>query len=255
MPNQRLISAIQGHKKGTPSWWCQLFRAVVKATMPDKRKDQPRQRRSSGSNAEYHLTIQELKRVAQSGKTLRDRVLMQMLAETGMRRSEVAALEIDDVGFDRRVVTVRQGKGNKIRLVPITSNLANNIRSLIADGYIGPVFASRNSGYLSPRQLNRIVAAAGTRAGVQNPNPRQEHITCHLFRHSFARLWKDQGGSIETLSRILGHRSQKTTLDLYGTQSVHDVRRNYEKIMRKLSGSGQTRHDSQQSLSNSSGET
>ena len=98
----------------------------------------------------------------------------------------------------------------------------------------GPVFQSRNGQYLSVRQINRIVANTGRRADVKNPNPKYDQITPHLFRHSFARLWKDRGGDIETLSKIMGHRSVKTTWDLYGTQGLSDVRRNYSQIMRKL---------------------
>jgi len=245
MPIQCPIPAKPGHKKGAPSWWRQLFRAVVKATVPDKRKERPKRRNVSGSNAEYHLTIQELRRVVQNGKTLRDRVLMQTLAETGTRRSEVAGLRVGDVSYERRVLIIRQGKGNKPRLVPITPKLADNIRTLTASRCTEPVFAARNGSCLSLRQVNRIVAVAGIRAGVKNPNPKQHNVTCHLFRHSFARLWKDQGGSIETLSKILGHQSQKTTWDLYGTQSVHDVRRNYERIMRRLSCPRQAPQDGQ----------
>jgi integrase len=82
--------------------------------------------------------------------------------------------------------------------------------------------------------LNAIVAEAGRRAGVTNPNPKRSAITCHLFRHSFARLWKDRGGDIEALARILGHASVKTTWDLYGTQSLDDVRRHYRRVLERF---------------------
>jgi len=82
------------------------------------------------------------------------------------------------------------------------------------------------------KQINRIVAVAGERAQVKNPNPATGgRLACHLFRHTFARHWKQRGGDIESLSHILGHASSATTVDLYGTQSIDDVQANYEKLM------------------------
>ena len=75
------------------------------------------------------------------------------------------------------------------------------------------------------------MAWAGKKAGVENPNPKYKNLTPHLFRHSFAREWKKQGGSIESLSKILGHTSVKTTLDEYGTEDIDQVQENYERVM------------------------
>lgn len=103
---------------------------------------------------------------------------------------------------------------------------------LIGRRKTGPIFLSLRGLPISTRSLNRIVADAGQRAGIKNPNPKYNgQLTCHLFRHSFARTWKGKGGSIESLSKILGHSSTATTIDLYGTESIDDVQANYERIM------------------------
>ena len=209
-----------------------LFRAVLKKIT---NKTSNGRRRPHRSNAEYHLTVAQMRRVIRAGKNFRDRVLVQMLAETGMRRTEVAHLQIEDVRFNDQLLNVRHAKGGKSRLVPMTPELTAGVGQLVAGRETGPVFKSQRGFQLSVRQLNRIVADAGKRARMRNPNPRQLNVTCHLFRHSFARMWKNKGGSMETLSRILGHESQKTTWDLYGTQSLRDVCRNYATIMRKVS--------------------
>jgi len=66
---------------------------------------------------------------------------------------------------------------------------------------MGSVFRSpRGNGALTARQINRIVAAAGARAGVKHPDPTKAAVTCHLFRHSFARRWKKARESIESLA-------------------------------------------------------
>ena len=84
------------------------------------------------------------------------------------------------------------------------------------------------------RQIKRIIVNAGKKAGVENPNPKYENITCHLFRHTFARLWKEKQGSIETLSTILGHESVRTTWDVYGKESLEDIKHNYNKVIKQM---------------------
>lgn len=161
----------------------------------------------------------------------RDRCLVRTLAETGMRRAEVASLDVRDADLATRRITVR-GKGGKQRVVPITEALASDLRFLIARRNTGPLFLSNRQGPLTLRQVNRIVVAAGERATVKNPNPASGgQVTCHLFRHTFARMWKQRGGDIESLANILGHASSSTTVDLYGTLSIDDVQTHYDRII------------------------
>lgn len=185
------------------------------------------------SNAEYHLSLAELRRLVSFAGTKRDRLLVQLLIETGIRRSEVSALKTCDIDVSRGLIVINHSKGNKARIVPVSQILARSLTALppIPNG---AVFMSRSREPLSCRQINRIVAAVGIRAGIKSPNPKNQSITCHLLRHSFARHWKASGGSIESLSKILGHTSVKTTWDLYGTESLADVARNYHATMKKI---------------------
>ncbi len=191
-------------------------------------------KKRTGSNAEYNLTLRQIEKIINASQCLRDRVLIQVLAFTGMRRVETAALEVNDILWEEKLLIIRIGKGNKQRLVPLPDFVLAGIQSLIGQRTTGAILLSRNGQQLSCRQLNRIVAKVGKDAGVNNPNPKHDNITCHLFRHSFARHWKDKQGSIESLSRILGHTSVKTTWDLYGTESLEDIQKNYEKIIKKF---------------------
>jgi site-specific recombinase XerD len=80
---------------------------------------------------------------------------------------------------------------------------------------------------MSLRNINYILTRVGREAGVCTPNPRYVGVGPHLIRHSFARNWKRSGGSIESLQKILGHASVKTTLDCYGTEDQREVEANY----------------------------
>lgn len=188
--------------------------------------------KSQLSNAEYHLTKKQIYKIIAAARCLRDWLIVKMLAETGLRRGEITALNIEDINLKERRLLVRQGKGNKSRLVPLTTTLPKYLKAYISDRTAGPLFSSRGNKPLSARQVNRIVIDAGKRAGIANPNPKYSGITPHLFRHSFARLWKDKGGSIEALSKIMGHQSTATTWDLYGTMSLTDIDREFRKVMK-----------------------
>lgn len=192
-------------------------------------------KKRNGSNAEYHLTLKQVNKIINACQHKRDTILIQILAFTGIRRAEAVSLKVEDVYWDERLLIIRNGKGHKQRLVPVPEFVLANLKFLTRRQTTGAVFKGRGEYALSCRQLNRIVANIGMKAGVRNPNPKYKNITCHLFRHTFARLWKDRNGSIESLSKILGHNSIKTTWDLYGSESLEDVRRNYDRTIKKLS--------------------
>jgi integrase len=232
MSNELLTSTNSG-SSGAPHR-LRRFLGFVGRLFQYRRRNARKPCRSKVSNAEYHLAIDQIRCIIRSAGSFRDRVLLQTLAETGMRRSELQSLGVEDVLPQENLLRIRHGKGGKPRMIPVSPELSGRLKQLTGSRTSGPVFVSRNGGALSCRQLNSIVARVGKRAGVVNPNPRRSGITCHLFRHSFARLWKDRGGDIEALARILGHASVKTTWDLYGTQSLEDVRRNYEKTIAKF---------------------
>ena len=188
------------------------------------------------SNAEYHLTLDQINNLISSAGDLRNRLILKVFAFTGIRRFELAALKIEDLHWNTMTIHIKRGKGNKARYIPIPRTIVSDLTDYIADRKSGQLFLSRFNKPISVRQLNRIAQLIGESAGIENPNPNQNNITCHLFRHSFARLWKNAGGDIESLSRILGHSSVKTTWDLYGTQSIEDVKSNYKKTFENLIG-------------------
>ena len=169
-----------------------------------------------------------------SAEGARNKAIIRMFAETGIRRFELASLTVTDIRFDHSQIVIRNGKGRKSRVVPITERLKRDLLPLVGNRTSGPVFRSQSDRPLSLRQLNRIVAQTGRLARVTNPNPRYQQITCHLFRHTFARLWKERRGSIETLTRILGHAQASTTWSLYGTESQQDVQRNFEATIKRM---------------------
>lgn len=169
--------------------------------------------------------------LAAGEKGLRDRTLVKILYYCALRRSEAAALDVRDLDLGARRLFVRNGKGEKERIVPISRDLISDLFILIGSRRAGPVFVSQKGGYLDPTRINAIVAQAGEQAGLRNPNPRRKHINPHLLRHSFARHYLDADGDLRALSYILGHSSISITGDVYGTPSVEFIESEYGKFV------------------------
>jgi integrase/recombinase XerC len=194
-----------------------------------KRPSQKQQLKDS----EYTLTSRELKKLIGAAPNLRDRTLIKLLAVTGLRRFEIRDLDLRDIDFKNRILHI-VGKGDKERDVPCPEEVLTDIRYLVGSRKTGTVFQSNRGGPFVLHHINRILAKTGKRAGLENPNPKYIVLNPHLLRHTFARLWKDKGYSIESLSKILGHTSVKTTLDEYGTEDLKRVQANYDEAMAEI---------------------
>jgi integrase len=77
--------------------------------------------------------------------------------------------------------------------------------------------------------INKIVAKAGRRAGITNPNTRLKHINPHIARHL-----QNKGFSAEWIQNFLGYVSYKTTMDMYGTLSIDEMQQEAEKRLQEL---------------------
>src|SRR5262245_55881542 len=124
-------------------------------------------------NSFYHieratLTADEAQRIIMASESSRNRCLLRVLVETGMRRAEVASIGTIDIDLEGRRIAVRSTTGSGRREVPITQELAHELRSLVGLRTVGPVFLSNRKAALTPRQINRIVERAGQLAGVRN---------------------------------------------------------------------------------------
>lgn len=185
-------------------------------------------------NSEYHLNPRELARLIQGARAERDRLIVQVFAYTGIRRAELRALQPGDIDTMNERLVVRRGKGGKQRVVFVPRAVAQTIADFAKQHGGTFVFPGRNGGAMSLRNVNYILARVGAQADVRTPNPRYVAVGPHLLRHSFARNWKRNGGSIESLQKLLGHASVKTTLDCYGTEDQREVEANYRRLESEL---------------------
>ena len=154
----------------------------------------------------------------------RDHAILEMFYASGLRLSELAGLDIDDVNLSAKMVRVL-GKGGKQRLVPFNTSAASAIRAYLRDrdvltrgnarlgtGRRGrglerdePLFVNYRGGRLTVRSIDRLVrryvAACSTRLG----------ISPHALRHSFATHLLQRGADLRAIQELLGHARLSTT--------------------------------------------
>lgn len=162
---------------------------------------------------------------------LRDRALTTLLLNTGIRKSEARALKVGDIDLDQGIVKVRRGKGGKGRVVPLRDGeetvriLAELmvLEGLGRDDWLWPTRYVNPSGEtvrrdreLGPGGFQRWWVRMCAEAGILYRN-------AHVCRHTYATQRLGQGVSMRTVSRLLGHSSIRTTIDLYDHQSVDDI--------------------------------
>jgi len=153
-------------------------------------------------------------------RKLRDRLLIKLMAYSGLRVSEVLNLRVCDVDFDTGYVLV-YGKGSKERRVPVTPDTLNDLAAWIEAKEL------KDYDYLfhiTPRNVQVMVKNYADAAGIK------KHVTPHVLRHTFATRFVFSGTHIRVIQELLGHRSIETTRR-YMHISDALVRREYEKVM------------------------
>ena len=159
-------------------------------------------------------------------KALRDAAIVETLYATGIRVSELAGLDVDDVDFASRTMRV-MGKGAKERVVPFGGPAARALEAWLADGrphLSGPdsgdaLFLGVRGGRIDPRVARAAVHREAREAGVPDIAP-------HALRHSAATHMLDGGADLREVQEMLGHSSLRTT-QRYTHVSVEQLKGRY----------------------------
>lgn len=173
--------------------------------------------------------LERLKNLATTDKpsALSDWCAFELLYATGMRVSELAGLDVDDLDFSRKLVRVT-GKGNKQRMLPYGDIAAEALNRWLRTG--------RNS-YAVPESPNALLLTSrGKRIGVrqiyalvakQLEDTPTGAAGPHTLRHSAATHLLDHGADLRAVQEILGHASLGTT-QIYTHVSVERLKKSFE---------------------------
>jgi site-specific recombinase XerD len=133
--------------------------------------------------------------------SIRDRAIVLLMLDTGLRLSEVAGLRRCDLRPDGTVKVM--GKGARERIVPVGSVARQALIRCLRQAQIADaetvIFRARGGGRLSPRGIQQVFNRMKRRAGIPG------RCSPHQLRHAFARAYLVNGGDAFSLQRILGH--------------------------------------------------
>lgn len=200
------------------------------STNPVKLEEMPEQK----PIAYNLLTMDEIKQLFRETPrhmhdktTPRNRAIIFLLLQAGMRNSELRALRLCDLNFEQNTITIRHGKGDKRREIAFPQLAQSAVKSYLASGTrpawvddTAPLFGSdadRNGHSTGGTEWHPLSSAA--LLGIVNRYVESctghKGIKVHALRHAAASLWDDMGIPMRTIQTVLGHASIRTTEQIY----------------------------------------
>ena len=155
----------------------------------------------------------------------RDRVILEVLYSSAIRRAELAHIQLDDVDTGHGFLIVREGKNRKDRAVPIGANVCALLESYIAGvraDWLGAdqdrhLFLNRFGQGMGPNAVWQVVRKYSRAANIDRA------VSTHTFRHSCATHMLRAGAPIRHLQEMLGHASVETT-QVYTRLTITDLK-------------------------------
>lgn len=152
------------------------------------------------------LSRVEIEKILGCISNQKHRLLIALSYGAGLRVSEIVRLKIRDIDFERNLLMVRHGKGNKDRATifpeKLRAEIGNFLKNRLPDEY---VFKSQRGGRLTERTAQKIFEKSLQKAGVI------KKATFHSLRHSFATHLLENGVDTRFVQELLGHQNIRTT--------------------------------------------
>jgi integrase/recombinase XerD len=177
------------------------------------------------------LTVDEIHKLYSAVTLLRrDTVMISLLIYCGLRRGEFISLEVSDIDFERRILTVRgqTSKSRKTRYMPIHLTLLFHLREYIKERnkckyttqYL--IVSNKNDAGLSRQGLKHWVNKMSQKSGIK--------FHLHQFRHSFACILAKENSSAVNIQKLLGHSSLDMTMTYLRSIVASDFQSEIDKL-------------------------
>ena len=153
------------------------------------------------------LSKEEVKAILEAPKNSKHKAMLSLIYACGLRRGELLNLTLKDIQSDRNLLLIRQAKGKKDRVIPISSKLIEMLRTYykiwkpktwLFEGQFP------NTPY-SAKSLESVLKQSLTKAKIGKP------VSLHWLRHSYATHLLENGTDLRYIQELLGHSSSKTT--------------------------------------------
>jgi integrase/recombinase XerD len=149
----------------------------------------------------------EVKNILTVLKNIKHKTMLSLIYGCGLRCGELLSLKPEHVDSNRKVLIIKQAKGKKDRIAPLSDKLIEILRSYyVVYKPAVYLFEGMKSGEpYDARSLQNVIKSATAKAGIKKP------VTLHWLRHSYATHLLEAGTDLRYIQEILGHSSSKTT--------------------------------------------
>jgi len=152
------------------------------------------------------LSENEIQRILSNIRNLKHKALLSLIYSCGLRVGEALNLKINDLDSDRMLISVRNGKGEKDRMVPLASNVLKLLRTYYKQYQPSDyLFNGAEQGPYSATSIRNVLKRAVYKSYIK------KNVTPHTLRHSYATHLLEKGTDLRYIQVILGHSSVKTT--------------------------------------------
>jgi integrase/recombinase XerD len=156
------------------------------------------------------LSKQEIKLILTAQKNIKHKTMLSLIYSCGLRRSELLNLKLKDIDSKRGLVIIRQAKGKKDRITPLSEKILVLLREyFVAYSPKEWLFEGQSGvGQYDERSLASVLKQALEKSKINKP------VTLHWLRHSYATHLLENGTDLRYIQEILGH-SRSTTTEIY----------------------------------------
>lgn len=174
------------------------------------------------------LSKEEIKLILNAHSNIKHKAMLSMIYSCGLRRSELLYLRFSDIDANRNIVLLKNAKGKKDRIAPLSPKILQMLREYYKD-YKPAVwlFEGQIKGeQYSEKSLQSVLKQALQKTGIKKP------VTLHWLRHSYATHLLESGTDLRYIQELLGHSSSKTT-EIYthvSTKSIQQIKSPFDDL-------------------------
>ena len=200
------------------------FRTVRKTKIEVDKIDRPKKPKTLPNV----LSKEEVKNILEAHANMKHKIMLSLIYSCGLRCSELLQLRPLDIDSKRNIVLIKQAKGKKDRITPLSPKILELLRTYYQlykpKTYL---FEGQEPGTIySPKSLQSVLKQALQKANIKKP------VTLHWLRHSYATHLLESGTDLRYIQELLGHNSSRTT-EIYthvSTKSLQQIKSPFDDL-------------------------
>jgi integrase/recombinase XerD len=166
------------------------------------------------------LSKEEVKQILDAHSNLKHKVMLSLIYSCGLRRSELLNLKPLDIDSKRGIIIIRQAKGKKDRIAPLSEKILAMLREYYKIYYPKTwLFEGQHANeQYDERSISNVLKQALDKCKITKP------VSLHWLRHSYATHLLESGTDLRYIQELLGHKSSKTT-EIYTHVSTREIQK------------------------------